>query len=182
MRLKLFCAVATASIVLSVHAQDYSDVIIDDNNKDSSSFVVDPDPLDPLPVNRENIKDGDEIILDDIRGVLDSQLPAVQSSDMEVQTEVEKQVSSKTKTTTNKSRNAITKKRQSQVNRRTRFSDEPDYQTENKLYQQYLRYDQTPTSAEQWGKATAGQRENIYVVQKMDNLYTISRTLFCEGS
>ena len=45
------------------------------NAEESSSFMGDPDQLDPLPVNRENLKEDEEPVLDDIRQVLNA--PAV---------------------------------------------------------------------------------------------------------
>lgn len=41
-------------------------------NKESSSFVADPDPLDPLPVKNENLKEDAEPVLEDIRQVIDA--------------------------------------------------------------------------------------------------------------
>lgn len=45
---------------------------IDDLQKESSSFVGDPDPLDPLPLKKESLKDDDEPVLEDIRSVLNA--------------------------------------------------------------------------------------------------------------
>lgn len=44
----------------------------DELNKESSSFVPDPDSLDPLPVKKENLKEDVEPVLEDIRQVLDA--------------------------------------------------------------------------------------------------------------
>lgn len=45
---------------------------IDDLQKESSSFVGDPDPLDPLPLKKESLKEDDEPVLEDIRSVLNA--------------------------------------------------------------------------------------------------------------
>jgi len=45
---------------------------MDDLQKESSSFVADPDPLDPLPVKKESLKEDEEPVLEDIKSVLNS--------------------------------------------------------------------------------------------------------------
>ncbi len=45
---------------------------IDDLQKESSSFVGDPDPLDPLPLKKESLKEDEEPVLEDIRSVLNA--------------------------------------------------------------------------------------------------------------
>jgi nucleoid-associated protein YgaU len=45
---------------------------LDKKNKDSSSFIADPDPLDPLPLRIESIKEDAEPVLEDIRNAAPS--------------------------------------------------------------------------------------------------------------
>ena len=139
---------------------------IDDHNKTSSSFVVDPDPLDPLPVKRENIKDGDEIVLDDIRQVIDSKPQKNQSGESGIS--VNKKVRK-----TKKSKKTQIKKSFSQLS-----ADNEDSNLESRLHRTYQKFNIEPTSSEQWAQATSGQKENTYVVQKNDTLFSISKTLF----
>lgn len=125
-------------------------------NGESSSFIGDPDPLDPLPVNRENLKDDDEPVLEDIRQVLDAK-PKVSSN---------KKVSSKKKS----------KKKRSKKNNSS--SELDDAAIEKRFHDIYEKYNSNPTSVEAWGKATDGRKSEEYTVQKGDTLWTISKTLF----
>ncbi len=143
---------------------------IDDHNKTSSSFVVDPDPLDPLPVKKENIKDGDEIILDDIRQVIDSKPQKNQSRVSEISPGQKIRKTKKSKKTQKKTQK---KKSSGQLN-----ADNADSSLENRIHRTYQKFNTEPTSAEEWAQATSGQKENIYVVQKKDTLFSISKTLF----
>lgn len=150
--------------------------IIDEHNKKSSSFVVDPDPLDPLPVKKENIKDGDEIILDDIRQVIESNTPVSAETNGESKSAPSKTQNSRAKIKSKaRSKTSSSRKARSSMNL---YSDEPDLRIENRFHRTYEKFDINPTSVEQWSKASGGQKENIYVVQKNDNLFTISKTLF----
>ncbi len=169
--------VALAVTLLSnqpISAEEDRNGIIDDHNKTSSSFVVDPDPLDPLPVKKENIKDGDEIILEDIRQVIDSK------PKKETQAKGAESSSGEPSVKKNKSTKASHKSKKSK--NKTSFEnlnpDDPDTKLEDRLHSTYQKFNIQPTSPEQWAQATAAQKENIYVVQKNDTLFTISKTLF----
>lgn len=167
-----FLPVAFAALLFlnqPVAAEEDRNGNIDEHNKTSSSFVVDPDPLDPLPVKKENIKDGDEIILDDIRQVIDSKSQKTQS-------EMSSTSTTKTIRKTKKSKKTKIKKFSNQLN-----ADDADTKLENRLYRSYQKFNIEPTSLEQWAQATSGQKENIYLVQKNDTLFSISKTLFADS-
>ncbi len=168
----------------------------EDPNKESSSFIGDPESLDPLRARRENLKDDNEPVLDDIKQVLDAplpppvveQAPAVEKSPegfeasqpaapAEAKPRAKKIVK---KTNTPQKKMAVQKpkskpKTKAQV---ARNADEPDQQVEKKFYQNYMRYNAEPTSTEQWSAATFGRSAEVYIVQKGDTLWTISETLF----
>lgn len=120
-------------------------------NGESSSFIGDPDPLDPLPVNRENLKDDDEPILEDIRQVLD------------VKPKKDKIVK-------------VSKKRKSKKKKGSEKLD--DAAIEKRFHDIYEKYNSNPTSVEAWSKATDDRKSDEYTVQKGDTLWTISKTLF----
>lgn len=164
-----------------VSAQDDRNGNIDEHNKTSSSFVVDPDPLDPLPVKKENIKDGDEIILEDIRQVIDSKpTPTVTNGSDGGVTPSEGTVT--TTQSSSKKKSTKSSRRSKKVKASPRIEnlnpDEPDMRLEDRLHSTYQKFNIEPTSPEQWAQATSTQKENIYVVQKNDTLFTISKTLF----
>jgi LysM domain len=175
-----FLLVALAMMLLlnlPVSAEDDRNGIIDDSNKTSSSFVVDPDPLDPLPVKKENIKDGDEIVLDDIRQVIDSKrkkAPDAKAGGANVESSDGSSATTTTKKTTRKSRKS---KKSARVNESLN-PDDPDMKLEDRLHSTYKKFNIEPTSPEQWAQATSAQTSSIYVVQKKDTLFTISKTLF----
>lgn len=172
-RFLLVALAVTLFLNQPVSAEDDRNGIIDDHNKTSSSFVVDPDPLDPLPVKKENIKDGDEIILEDIRQVIDSKPKKEVNSNG---------VSPSGGTTTKKTKSSKSTRKAKKSKSKTSFEnlnpDDPDTKLESRLHSTYQKFNIEPTSPEQWAQATAAQKENIYVVQKNDTLFTISKTLF----
>ncbi|MBC7743326.1 MAG: LysM peptidoglycan-binding domain-containing protein [Bdellovibrionaceae bacterium] len=142
----------------------------DELNKESSSFMGDPDPLDPLPVKKESLKEDEEPILDDIREVLDAKLPA--------QKKVNKKVTTvKSKKTSKKSSNKSQIKSASTTSQN--FSDDdPDLKLEKKFYKEYSELNAQPTSSEAWSTAASGRKAEEYVVIKGDTLWSISNTLF----
>jgi hypothetical protein len=181
-----FLLVALAVTLISnqpISAEEDRNGIIDEHNKTSSSFVVDPDPLDPLPVKKENIKDGDEIVLDDIRQVIDSKPKKAEGTGTDSgvkpssKTPKKKTIKAPKKTKTSKTTRK-SKKSKTKISFENLNPDDPDMKLEDRLHSTYQKFNITPTSAEQWAQATSAQKENIYVVQKNDNLFTISKTLF----
>jgi LysM domain len=172
-RFLLVALAVTLFLNQPISAEEDRNGIIDDHNKTSSSFVVDPDPLDPLPVKKENIKDGDEIILEDIRQVIDSKPKKEVNSNG---------VSPSHGSTTKKTKSSKSTRKSKKTKSNTSFEnlnpDDPDTKLEDRLHSTYQKFNITPTSPEQWAQATQAQKENIYVVQKNDTLFTISKTLF----
>lgn len=60
--------------------------------------------------------------------------------------------------------------------------DDPDFKKEEAFNKIYRRYNSKPTSDETWGELTANRRSMTYIVQKGDNLFEISETLFGDPS
>lgn len=162
--------------------------------EESSSFMGDPDQLDPLLVNRENLKEDEEPVLDDIRQVLNA--PIVKKKPKKIGSNAQSQksatVSGKTNTTAttaviNKAavpekmvRVKIIKK-QSRVQAPPKVElayDYPDLNLEKKFNQIYKRFNAEPTSIEMWDSKTAGRTANTYTVQNGDTLWSVSGTLF----
>ncbi len=57
-------------------------------------------------------------------------------------------------------------------------SDDPDLEREAKFHNIYEKYNQSPTSEEEWSKITSGKASRAYEVQKGDTLWDLSKTLF----
>ncbi len=154
----------------------------DDPNKESSSFIGDPENLDPLNSRRDNLKDDAEPILEDIRQVLDAPPPAVKKEEQpegfqasEPKSLPKKKVAAKKKTAKKTKKAKLPKKVKTQV---VRNVDDPDDAIERSFHNNYMRYNSEPTSIEAWSTATFGRSEEIYIVQKGDTLWSISETLF----
>lgn len=56
--------------------------------------------------------------------------------------------------------------------------DAPDMQRESNFHEIYKKYNEQPTSEEQWEHAVGDRKSQVYRVQKGDTLSDISRTLF----
>lgn len=167
----------------------------DELNKESSSFVPDPDSLDPLPVKNENLKEDEEPVLEDIRQVLDgpSTVKAASSQNSSAGAKSKRKVKVKVKadkkTTSlggrkNKSnkiaKTRLPKKSHANLNRQGRglTDDEPDLRIENNFHLIFKTYNAKPTSAEGWSSVLKGRDSESYLVQKNDTLWSISKTLF----
>src|SRR3989338_517011 len=132
----------------------------DELNKESSSFIGDPDSLDPLPVKRENLKeDEEEPVLEDIRQVL------------EAPSKPKRAVKPKKRKQTESSR-------KSKVSSARRVDDEPDVNIERKFHKIFQQYNSEPTSEAVWLSQAAGRSANVYIVQRGDTLWSISETFF----
>lgn len=163
-------------------------------NNDSSSFVPDPDPIDPLPPNSENLKDEDGLIVEDIRQVLDQPLPPLPAPPPEQsQTEPTQGADASTSpppeiapdTESVQAPKEIIKKPRAKRKalapkpRAKRYSNnDPDLELERRFHNLYKRLHSEPTSAQVWDTVTAPRRAELYTIQKGDNLYNISGTLF----
>jgi LysM repeat protein len=133
-------------------------------NKESSSYVTDPDSLDPLPLKKESIKEDDEPALDDIKSIL------------KAKKKVEpKTPEAGTKTTSIKKKKAKRKKKADATANLN--PDDPDLALEKKFNDIYNKYNINPTPDDVWGAASS-KAANVYVVQKGDTLFSISKTLF----
>ncbi|AZZ36435.1 hypothetical protein CIK05_06405 [Bdellovibrio sp. qaytius] len=144
-------------------------------NKESSSFVSDPDSLDPLPLKKESLKEDDEPVLDDIKSVLKTKAKKAKDGTVKSKGGSGKTASSK------KSKKKIARKGKKSnaapVDNSNLSPDDPDLALEQKFNDIYKKYNITPTSDEVWGAASS-KAANVYDVQKGDTLFTISRTLF----
>lgn len=153
---------------------------IDDLQKESSSFVADPDPLDPLPLKKESLKEDEEPVLEDIRQVLNSPtkkkevVTAPQAED-KPKNEVTHKKTRKTKLS--KTKISKNKKRTVKINANLN-PDEPDLTLEKKLNRIYQIYNIKPTSAEEWARVTGDRKVQMFTVVKGNTLESISRTLF----
>ena len=171
----------------------------DELNKESSSFVADPDSLDPLPLKKETLKEDEEPVLDDIKSILKTKnLPAAQKTKAKSTTQkseqpapvkvvpkaksVKPKVSQKKKSSAKKIVQKKPKVKPDVVENTAAADlndDNPDYIREQKFHSVYKKFNETPTSNEAWGKVvTSGKTVNVYVVQKGDTLASISDTLF----
>ncbi len=175
----------TEPVPADPNAQLTRSSVTDELNKESSSFIGDPDPLDPLPLKKENLKEDEEPILEDIRSVIDAPLPKknVTKPAKKVtskKTAIDGQTTSNQKTTSKKIGKRSSKRQNSRATQKYENlnADDPDSQIENRFYQLYKRINSTPTSAEAWSAVAEGRKSEIYVVQKGDNLFTVSKTLF----
>ena len=144
-------------------------------NKESSSFVSDPDSLDPLPLKKESLKEDDEPVLDDIKSILKAKAAKKKAgaSNSSGASGSGAPVKAKKKV----ARKAKKPKAQPVVDTSNLSPDDPDLALEQKFYDIYNKYNINPTSDEVWGAASS-KAANVYEVQKGDTLFTISRTLF----
>lgn len=125
------------------------------NEKDteSSSFIPDPDSIDPLNPNNENLKTDAEPVLEDIKSVLEAPPPPAPEAVAEVIPE-----------------------------KPALGPDEPDTALEKKFHNIYNRYNKSPTPEDIWQQATSRQTVREYKVQKGDTLWSISQILFGDPS
>jgi nucleoid-associated protein YgaU len=152
----------------------------DDPNKESSSFIGDPENIDPLNSRRDNLKDDAEPVLEDIRQVLDAPPPTKKEEPEGFQASSPQAAPKKKpvakKATAKKNKKAkLPKKVKTKVVRKV---DDPDEAIERSFHNNYMRYNSEPTSVEAWSTATFGRSEEVYIVQKGDTLWSISETLF----
>lgn len=139
---------------------------------DSSSFIGDSDNIDPLNPNRENIKEDEEPVLEDIKQVLDApakkapikKLPSIKSI--------------KTKPISSSFKKKKKKTSEKKTDYASRSPDDPDLALEKKFYNIYKTYNINPTSIDVWAAATSKQTLREYLVQKGDTLWSISSILF----
>lgn len=179
-----------------------------DPHKESSSFVGDPDSLDPMQVQKENLKEDEEPVLEDIRQVLDEpdkkakqdEVPPPVITDPNApkadatnggEPAVKKAVTPKPKKVSHKLPKKIIKKPvvvvkkpkvhvkpTPIVHQPNLQSDDPDFGLEKKFHSIYNTYNSEPTSVEAWSAVLNNRKAQVYIVQKGDTLWSISKTLF----
>lgn len=159
----------------------------DDINKESSSYVTDPDSLDPLPIKNESLKEDAEPVNEDIKSLVKNKKPSQKNLKSNDLSQKQKTTNKKTanKKSNKKSRSTQVKNKKkpknSEVteNLENRSPDDPDLNYEAQLHEIYKKFNSSPTSDEQWGAVAQSQKEaNTYIVQKGDTLFSISKTLF----
>lgn len=149
-----------------------------DVNTESSSFIGDPDNIDPLNPRNESIKDDEEPILDNIRDILNAPpKPAVQPSGSGDGSSSAGAVKDGSKSTKVKKSSTASKGRISK-----RSPDEPNLNLEKRFHNIYNRYNSMPTPEDVWQAASSQQQQRQYVVQKGDTLWSISKILFGDPS
>jgi len=157
-----------------------------DANKESSSFIGDAENIDPLKARQENLKDDEEPVLEDIKQLLDAPptasptpaAPIEPSTDSQSPVSRQKTVQAKSK---NKKKSAAKKikKSTSKVSSTASYNDDdPDLKLEKTYHQVYQKFNQFPTSVEQWSVAARNRFSEVYQVIKGDTLWSISETLF----
>lgn len=162
-------------------APEQRSTVGDEINKESSSFVPEPDSIDPLPLKKESLKDDDEPILEDIQQALKRE----KQKALKAEADKNKPKVTKSKKPKKKAKKKIqvappTEESSSETSVTDfgdRNPDEPDYSLENQFNSLYKRFNAQPTSDETWSKASQ-QVPNVYVVQRRDTLYSISKILF----
>lgn len=155
----------------------------EDLNKESSSFIGDPENLDPMGVRRDSLKEDAEPVLEDIKQVLDAPSPKKeeikkdQPENFQASGPLPKKKTATKKNTPKKIKKTVKKKPKVKAPV-VRNADDPDEAIEKGFHNSYLRYNSEPTSVEAWSTATFGRSEEVYIVQKGDTLWSISETLF----
>lgn len=148
--------------------------------EESSSFMGDPDPLDPLPVNRENLKEDDEPVLEDIRQVLNAPALKKKSATKKMAPKIMSPAAPATAPIP-KSKNKRAAKRKLKtpsVTETELATDDPDLNLENQFHTIYKRFNAEPTSAQMWIAKSTDRAADTYTVQKGDTLWSVSQTLF----
>lgn len=169
----------------------------DELNNESSSFVPDPDSLDPFPVKNENLKENEEPVLEDIRQVVEA--PSLKKTSIEKKSQPSqvqqmksslRQKKNKLKAKNAKKKKSITARNKKESKRFPKLSfagrhlknDAADLNLENKFHKIYQTYNAEPTSIEGWTAVLKGRPFESYTVQKNDTLWSISKTLFGDAT
>lgn len=149
-----------------------------DLSKESSTYVADPDPLDPLPQKQESLKDDEEPILDDIKKVLDTPTKKKKVSVEKKSDEGSKDSVTQKKTVQKKK---TVKKRVRKEIPQNLNPDDPDLALEKRLFHFHVEEktrDVTPTSEDEWGSVLDKSKSKEFIIQKGNTLESISSMLF----
>ena len=163
---------------------------------DSSSFIGDPDNIDPLNPNRDNLKEDAEPVLEDIKSVLNGRKkkkkadalnpPAPVNMDTpanEEQAKPNKPAKVKKKLRAELKAEKAAAKAEAQANAGASLSaDDPDFVLEKKFNEIFKRYNINPTPDDVWAAASSKQTARIYEVLKGDTLWSISKILFGDAN
>jgi hypothetical protein len=143
----------------------------DEPPHDSSSFIGDPDNLDPLEANHDSLKEDEEPVLEDIKDVLKTgKTKSAAAGEPSATPTDSTDVKSKKK--------RKSKKKPKISDDSSRSSDDPDLVLEKKFHNIYQTYNKTPTPDDVWAAASGKQTSHLYEVQKGDTLWSISKILF----
>lgn len=155
-------------------------------NTESSSFIGDPDNIDPLNPNRENLKEDEEPVLEDIKQILDAPKKKITDVKPEGAEVSETPIEPSAKKPRKKAVKKVVKKAKVRLifrpQARLLSPDDPDFKLEKLFNSIYRRYNINPTPADVWAAATSKQSLREYVVQKGDNLWSISKILFGDAN
>lgn len=152
-------------------------------NSESSSFIGDPDNIDPLNPNRDNLKEDEEPVLEDIKQVLNA--PAKKKSSKNESGDNSPAVTPSETDTTQTTATPIKKTRKSKVKPKAKAKlnpDDPDLKLEKKFNEVYRKYNINPTPDDVWAQASGKQATQRYTVQKGDTLWSISKVLFGDAN
>lgn len=163
-------------------------------NSESSSFMGDPDNIDPLNPNRENLKEDEEPVLEDIKQIIDAPkkkaaetaaLPEASAASADATaaeppppTPVDLTATPPVETP----KEPVVAQKKELPDVPGLLPDDPDYDLERKFNNIYRRYNINPTPDDIWAAATAKQVLREYVVQKGDTLWSISKILFDDAN
>lgn len=167
-------------------------------NSESSSFIGDPDNIDPLNPNRENLKEDEEPVLEDIKQIIDAPkkkkeekknpetgaLPEASGASTDA-TAVEPTPPAPVEiapTPVESSSEPVVAQKKELPSVPGLLPDDPDYNLERKFNNIFRRYNINPTPDDIWSAATAKQVLREYVVQKGDTLWSISKILFDDAN
>lgn len=150
-------------------------------NSESSSFIGDPDNIDPLNANRENLKEDDEPVLEDIRQIAEAP-PKEKIEDKLKATPKDADVPTAVTETPTEAKVSEQEVKALTAENISLKSDDPDLILEKKFNRIYRRYNINPTSDDVWVAATSKQTLREYVVQKGDTLWSISKILFGDSN
>ncbi len=161
----------------SIQAQ-ISESELNEATKASSPFVVNPDPLDPLPSKKENIKDGDEIVLDNIKDIIDDKVKVKKKKIINIKSNKDKKSEELKENQISQVKPKVRKKNKTKKSKVVTNNDDPELKLELNLNSRYKKFNIEPTSELKWSQASSQQKVNVYEVHKNDTLFTISKVLF----